>query len=436
MIRIKRSIGSLIVLGLLLEVGCRRELAEARPEATSIPAASVPAEPEVQHPYPPGRWRLAPPVDLERPTIFLSHILVRHRQSQMFEPVLSPLRWQFGSPPERTRAEALAIARDVAREARSAPARFGELAFEHSEDRSTREAAGSMGGVMPIQLIVFPEVLDTIQALHPGEVSQVVETGLGFHVFWRRPPPPEQVVSGQRIVIAHDEAPFLRDLTPDALPHPPQRSRSDALALASQLFARAQQRPDEFDQLLIAHSEHQDVAANGDIGTWSTLEPSPAAREIEVLSQLEIGQVARPIDSMFGFLILKRTPNRPRRELAMTAIQLSYDSSLPDSDPSSFRRTREQAQSLARQLAMDPGRFDALQAEFCCAGVQRWREGSRAPVLGRALLELDIGEIASEPVRDGAEFLIPKRLDPGSYAPPPLSFELPSPDGPEEPSTG
>ena len=109
---------------------------------------------------------------------------------------------------------------------------------------------------------------------------------------------------------------------------------------------------------------------------------------------------------------------------------------MPDSDPSSLRATRARAESLTRELGADPSRFEQLQAQLCCEGVQRWRDGVRSAVLTRALLQLDIGEIASEPVRDGAEFLIPKRLDPGPLVTHQLSFELPAPDGSEEPSAG
>jgi len=58
---------------------------------------------------------------------------------------------------------------------------FGELAFNHSRDVSTRELGGDLGWFTREQL-TEPVVAETAFALQPGEVSGPVASGLGYHI--------------------------------------------------------------------------------------------------------------------------------------------------------------------------------------------------------------------------------------------------------------
>jgi len=129
-------------------------------------------------PYPPGRWRLASPGALARTMVWASHILIRYRDVRAGTDVPFNLNeWSsLPPPPERSRDEALALARQVQRSAAADPASFARLVAQYSEDASTAERGGSLGGLEALQLFPWPVLLDTLAALPQGQVSEVVET--------------------------------------------------------------------------------------------------------------------------------------------------------------------------------------------------------------------------------------------------------------------
>src|SRR5688572_3098030 len=109
--------------------------------------------PPLVTPYPPGRWRLAQSEALASVVLWTSHILVRHAavtpgvvSFNLGDWVPSP------SPPQRTRQEALQIAEAALQRLQQRPSAFGELARELSEDVTTRDYAGSLGGICASEL--------------------------------------------------------------------------------------------------------------------------------------------------------------------------------------------------------------------------------------------------------------------------------------------
>ncbi|MCZ6530694.1 MAG: peptidylprolyl isomerase [Chloroflexi bacterium] len=76
----------------------------------------------------------------------------------------------------KTLEEAEALLDDLAN-----GADFGSLAVIHSRDPSTRPAGGELGW-FPRGLLTMPEVEGAAFSLQPGEVSDVIESALGFHI--------------------------------------------------------------------------------------------------------------------------------------------------------------------------------------------------------------------------------------------------------------
>jgi hypothetical protein len=256
----------------------------------------------------------------------------------------------------------------------------------------------------------------------------VVETRYGFHVLQLRPPPPPQTVSGAHIVIAHDEAGWIRVI---GRAEAPSRSRAEALALANELYERARRQPAAFSQLVEQYSEHGDAARGGDMGTWSTLEPSFFPREVEILAKLAVGEVAPPLDSPVGFQIIQRTPNRERELLAMDSIRLPFDPARFAPDPLAKPVVQTKATELVRLLREEPSRFLELKKGNCCDYVEQWQEGRSYPTLTTALLSLRVGEVASEPIESLGTYVIAKRVPPQPRAAAIITNELPSPEAPD-----
>ena len=89
-------------------------------------------------------------------------------------------------------------------------ANFAEMARQYSLDPSTRLAGGDLGWFPPGYLLI-PEVEVAAFSLQPGEISEIIESQLGFH-----------------IVQTIDRA--IQPLNPDALQHLRQQAVIDWLA--------------------------------------------------------------------------------------------------------------------------------------------------------------------------------------------------------------
>jgi parvulin-like peptidyl-prolyl isomerase len=358
--------------------------------------------------------------------MWISHIVIMHKQSLSGEPSLRPMEWRPDGPmPDRTDEEALSRAIMVARMAASDPSAFAQLAKTYSDDRVTRDSGGSLGGVRAGQLPA--EYRDALAVLKPGETSRVVRTALGYSVLRRRPPPPNESVAGRRIVIRY------RGTVGGSHGIESNRERAAALELAARVTGQARSGPVSFEHLVEEYSESVDAAQSGDIGVWFLLDPGFMPREIERLGQLKVGEVSSvPLESIFGFEILLRTEASARPRYAMRAVQIPYDPTQNDDQEHSRAGALRLATDLARQLRADPSKFDGLLRQYCCDKTDQWTLG-RGPVgVSPALDRLSFGEIAADPVEANWSYVIPQRIDPSSLPdPPPPLYELPSPKGPD-----
>jgi NIMA-interacting peptidyl-prolyl cis-trans isomerase 1 len=395
--------------------------------ATSSPLDRPVDRPPLTEPYPRGRWRLARNDDLAAVVLWVSHILVRHRDVPAGLLSFELPDWTAAPPaPERTREAAFAIAKELASRASAAPERFDELAREASEDIATRDLGGSLGAYGALRLSAWRRVLDAIAALEPGQTSRVVETPFGFHVFERRPPPPEMRVSASRIVIGHDDAPWLQKHL--ARGTVPRRSRADALALANDIYRQALAAPDGFSRLVHEYSEHKDSIRAGDFGEWSTRELTPFRQALEIASQLDVGGIAQPVDSLFGYQIIQRTKDRPRFAYRMKSVIVPFENSVPDDDPRSRASASSTLSALAEVIRSERSTFGEFQQQFCCVEARSWTEGRGSPLIEQALSRLEPGEISKQIVEDEKSFWLVQRLEAQTAPPPLVRFELPAPE--------
>jgi parvulin-like peptidyl-prolyl isomerase len=398
--------------------------ASAEPAIAELPGEpSAPSRPPFLTPYPPGKWRLEP--ELRRVVVWGSHILIRHAGSRPEVP-FSLTYWS--SVPEsvtRSRDEALALAREIAIAARESPREFEALARRHSEDLPTREDGGFLGGFSAAELSSWPQVLDAFAAIGVGAVSDVVETRYGFHILRRAEKPPERQLEGAHIVIGHQRAKWLEVLGHRDVP---TRTREQALALATEIYERAKLDPTQFGELAERYSEHRDHVVGGDFGRWSTWEMNTFPGRMRRLLQLAVGEIAPPVETHVGFEIVRRTQPRARGQYRARSISLRFEPEAATAEENSRDTVLANAVALAKELAQDPSKFDALSADSLVD--DQWEEGRGVPQLTLQVEKLEPGAIASEPVQAEFRFLIARREAPQPRAPLGYRAELPAPAQP------
>lgn len=403
--------------------GCSKRAGGPAPHASGTGSPPAVEPEELGFRYPVARWRLATFEQLDRATLWVGHIAIRHDHSQV--DLFRPPGWRPDSPnPARTVAQALALAQEMRAKIAAAPADFERLARIHSEDVVSRDDGGMLGGLRASQL-ADKDFLDALAALKPGEVSQPFQTPYGFHIIKRYPPPADEQVAGQRIVIGY-EGVF-------GLVSQGHRTRAEALQLAREIAdrAKAQKDPAAFNAMVEQYSENVDRASHGDMGVYSTRDPAYVPVEIHRLASLAVDEVTGPFDSRFGFEILKRVAVRPRREYAMTAIELTSSGDAPGPDAARAEAVKL-AEEVLRMLKVAPARFQEFQRNYCCDRVQRWTSGRGDAELTRALDHLSFGQITDKPILQGRGYLLMKRLDPSALPPEaPRQWEVPNPSDPD-----
>lgn len=102
----------------------------------------------------------------------LHHVLVAHRDALGADPRV-----------ERDQAEAARIAEALRVKLSRPGVDHCAVAATFSDDPENRHVCGDLGWIEPG--LLEPEVEEAIFALQPGEVSAVVETIYGYHIFWR-----------------------------------------------------------------------------------------------------------------------------------------------------------------------------------------------------------------------------------------------------------
>lgn len=426
-------VGALLLIGAVTGCGKRStEVAGAargattpasRPSGLAAPPgkASAGTEPPRVFPYPPARWRLVSFEELDRATLWVGQIAIRHEDSR--SEGLRAASWQPDGPnPSRTPAAALALADELHARLLRAPDEFEALARKHSDDVETKELGGYMGGVRASQLAAT-DFLDVLAALKPGEVSKPFQTPYGVHIIKRYAPPAPEQVAGERIVIGY-EGVF-------GLAREAQRSRAQALALAQEVAARARENPAGFPGLVAQYSDNVDRSIHGEMGVYSTRDPGYLPLEVDGLSRTKVGEIYGPLDGRQGFQILRRVPVVPQKEYAMTAIEVVLDSRLPD-EATALTQARAELVKIQQILAADPTQFQELQRLHHSETARRWSYAQGDLGLTLELDKLSIGQIAREPVRFGRALVLLKRLDPKDLPPAPARLtELPNPSDPD-----
>jgi parvulin-like peptidyl-prolyl isomerase len=101
-----------------------------------------------------------------------SHILIRYAGAVRTGPEVT-----------RTKEEARKLAEQIDKKAKAKNADFATLANDYTEDPSGKGQGGKLGTFPKGRMV--PEFDKPVFSMAPGEVSDVIETGFGFHVIKR-----------------------------------------------------------------------------------------------------------------------------------------------------------------------------------------------------------------------------------------------------------
>ncbi|MCA8972115.1 MAG: peptidylprolyl isomerase [Planctomycetes bacterium] len=191
---------------------------------------------------------------------------------------------------KRTRDEAKKLATELAAELRAGKRDFAKTASELSDDDNSKNSGGSIGVRRPSDL--FPRMSDAIAALKVDEISDPVETPIGFLIL-RRDAIPEPL-GAKHILIMHKAGPGS----------PSKLTKEEAKAKAAEILAKIK-GGEEFDKLAREFSDCPSKSQGGDLGEFDRGRMVPDF-EKAVLGA-KVGEIVGPIETEFGYHIIMRT---------------------------------------------------------------------------------------------------------------------------------
>jgi len=187
--------------------------------------------------------------------------------------------------------QALEIAQDL--RARINDENFVALAAENSH---LELPTAFLGVFRRGQSAVFNQIIDTLETLDYGEISQPARLTVGYVILQRLE---VKQLAGAQILITHIDSPKS---PPNVL-----RIRKEARELAQKLCDQLKKNPSKFEKLAKKHSDDVSRYNGGLIPKWYVGYRDAAVEA--AMQALEPGQISsEPVETSDGFFILRRDP--------------------------------------------------------------------------------------------------------------------------------
>ncbi len=173
---------------------------------------------------------------------------------------------------------------------------FNAAAFEYSEDPSAKSNRGNLNYFSGFQMVTPFE--NAAFSLSPGEISAPVKTAFGYHLIKVH----DVRENRGEIKVAHIMKRFSSDI-----------SKIDKARLNDEIHSIYTQIKNgaDFSELAKEYSDDKQSAMQGGEMPWFS-----AGRMIPEFAELafnlkNIGDVSRPVETAYGYHIIKKTGNRP-----------------------------------------------------------------------------------------------------------------------------
>jgi peptidyl-prolyl cis-trans isomerase SurA len=166
---------------------------------------------------------------------------------------------------------------------------FAVLAKNYSQDPSSGDG-GDLGWFGRGTMV--PEFEDAAFALQPGQISDVIQTQFGFHIIKCTGKKEDKIKVSQILVRLQASDEDLRI----------------KLSLADSLYGLLQNGAD-FGELAKKYSDDESTRdAGGELGWYAADDLMPGFKE--ALEGLEVGQISKPVNSDYGYHVIKLEEHR------------------------------------------------------------------------------------------------------------------------------
>lgn len=180
---------------------------------------------------------------------------------------------------------------------------FAELARQHSDHPESAAAGGDVGILTRGSFL--PELEDMVFSLKPGEVSNLLETDAGYFIIRVDDVDGERVRA--RIILISLQA--------------NEADTAVAYQEAMKLYNQIQDGAD-FAEMAKAHSAHKESAVQGGRlpGLWTPDNLPPGFAD--VIRAMRLGDVSQPVQSEFGWHLVKLNDDRDTLEEVVQRLRL------------------------------------------------------------------------------------------------------------------
>ena len=203
-------------------------------------------------------------------------------------------------------------------------------------------------------------------------------------------PPPRELNAAHILIMHKDSARVPPEIT---------RTREEALALAQELATQAQTPGADFAALAKEHSDGPSGPGGGNLGNFPPEMMVPQFSNATL--KLQIGEVSAPIETQFGFHVIRRQELQVVRKASAKHILVQYTGSMRADE--NITRSKEEALERIQEClekARNGEKFEDLAQTYSDGpssvkggDLGEFPEGMMHPVFEKATFDCEVGKV-------------------------------------------